>query len=489
MLHTTVKTESLEQVLARIQERFPKDKVAQIATFASEYYRWIAPEDLTERSPSNLYGAVIAHWKLIQRRGSRESKVHVYAPQYEEHGWQSPHTVIEIATNDMPFLVDSLSMEINRHGYTIHCIIAPIISVRRDEQGQLLEVFSSDANAEGTNTELHLHIEIDQQLEPALQDELQQNLVRVLEQVRTVVEDWPMMQQILQQSDHELGMITAPIDQEEVTEARALLTWLKDGNFIFMGYRTYDLLTEDGKKRSCAVPGTGLGILREGQTRVTSSDPDLSKPPSDTQTLDLSAYPLILTKTNSRAPIHRLSYMDYIGIKRFDANGRIIGERRFLGLYTSTPYHAHPQDIPVLRRKFNHAMARSTLPPGGHYYKALSDILETYPRDELFQISEDELFTIAMGILRIGNHPQVRLFIRHDPYSRFLSCLVYLPRDHYNNTNRLCIQRILQQELHGVSIEHTEDTSQNPPWHGCISSSIQTPAIFLSMMYRPLREG
>jgi glutamate dehydrogenase len=453
MLHT-VKTEILEQLLARIQESFPKDKMAQITTFASEFYRWIAPEDLTKRSPYNLYGAVIAHWKLIQQRKSRECKVHVYTPQYEEHGWQSPHTVIEIATNDMPFLLDSLSMEINRHGYTIHFISASIISVRRDEQGQLLEVFSSNANVEGTITESHSHIEIDQQLEPAIQDELRQNLVRVLEQVRTVVEDWPMMQQILQQIDHELGMITAPINQEDVTEARALLTWLQDGNFIFMGYRMYDLLTEDGKNRVCAVPSTGLGILREGQTRVTSSDP--YKPPSDTQTLDLSGYPLILTKATSRAPIHRPSYMDYIGIKRFDANGRIIGERRFLGLYTAAPYHAHPYDIPVLRRKFNHVLTRSTLPPGGHYYKALSDILETYPRDELFQISEDELLTIAMGILRIGKHPQVRLFIRHDPYSRFLSCLVYLPRNHYNNNNRLYIQRILQQELHGVSIEQTE---------------------------------
>src|SRR5947209_8337929 len=186
MLHT-VKTESLEQILARIQERFPKDKAAQIATFASEYYRWIAPEDLTERSPYDLYGAVIAHWELSQRRGLRECKVRVYTPQYEEHGWQSPHTVIEITTDDMPFLVDSLSMEINRHGYTIHfIIITPIISVRRDEQGQLLEVFSSDANPDGTITEAHLHIEVDQRLEPAVQDELQQNLVRVLEQVRTV---------------------------------------------------------------------------------------------------------------------------------------------------------------------------------------------------------------------------------------------------------------------------------------------------------------
>jgi glutamate dehydrogenase len=455
----TVKANVLEQLLAYIQNHFPQGRAAQISAFASEYYRWIAPEDLSERGPGDLYGAMIAHWKLSQHRGAQECKARVYTPRSEEHGWQSPHTVIEITTNDMPFLVDSLSMEISRQGYTIHFIIAPIISIRRDAQGQLLEVFSADANSEGTIPEAYLHIEVDQQREPARQEELRQGLVRVLEQVRIVVEDWPMMQQILQQSDHELGTIAAPIDQEEITEARTLLTWLKDGNFIFMGYRTYDLLLEDGKGRLFAVPGTGLGILRETRVRVTSHG--TSSLPSDTQTLDLSRHPLILTKANSRAPIHRPSYMDYIGIKRFDADGRIIGERRFLGLYTTAPYHAHPRDIPVVRRKFNHILTRSTLPVGGHYYKALSDILETYPRDELFQTSEDELFAIAMSILRIRDRPQIRLFIRRDPYDRFLSCLVYLPRDQYNSENRLCIQRVLQQQLHGVSLEHTEYVTQS----------------------------
>ncbi len=447
------KSESIEQVLAHVRDRLPQGKAEQIAAFAREYYRWAAPEDLSERSPLDLYGAVMAHWNLAQHRAPLECKVHVYTPQVEEHGWQSPHTVIEIITDDMPFLVDSTSMEVTRHGYAIHLILSPIINVRRDAHGQLLEVFPPDAAPDDAITEALLHVEIDQQREPAVLDELRQDLLRVLGQVRAVVEDWPKMRQTLQQISRELAANPPPIDAEEVTEARDLLEWLDHENFIFLGYRAYDLLTENGQDQLAAVPGSGLGILREVDFGAVSQG--LTSLPQEVQTLDRSRRLLNLTKANGRSSVHRPAYMDYVGIKRFDSDGHIAGEWRFLGLYTTAAYHAHPRDIPVVRHKFNRVLARAALPPGGHDYKALIDILETYPRGELFQITEDELFEIALGILHIGERPQVRLFLRRDPYGRFLSCLVYLPRDRYNTENRLRIQRILQQQLHGTSVEHT----------------------------------
>ena len=451
MLHDT-KAEFIEQVLAHVRERLPQGKAAQMAAFASEYYRLTAPEDLSERDSLDLYGAVMAHWNLAQRRAPQECKVHVYTPQVEEHGWQSPHTVIEIVTDDMPFLVDSVSMEVTRHGYAIHLILAPAVNVRRDAQGQLLEVLPPDVAPDDTFTEALLHVEIDQQREPAVLDELRQDLVRVLGQVRAVVDDWQKMRQTLQEIAHEFDTNPPPVDHEEVAEARALFTWLEDENFIFLGYRAYDLLSENGEERLRAVAGSGLGILRDTRARLVSQD--LANLPAEASVLLRSRDLLNLTKGNARAPVHRPSYMDYVGIRRFDADGHVVGEWCFLGLYTTAAYHGHPRDIPVLRHKFNRVLARAAFRPGDHYQKALVDILETYPRDELFQITEDELFEISMGILHIGERPQVRLFLRRDPYGRFLSCLVYLPRDRYNTENRLRIQQILQQQLHGVSVEH-----------------------------------
>ena len=447
------KSESIEQVLAYIRDRLPHGKAAMCATFASEYYRLIAPEDLIERSPLDLYGAVMAQWNLAQHRAPRECKARVYTPQLEAHGWQSPHTVIELITDDMPFLVDSVSMEVTRQGYAIHLIVATNISVRRDDHGQLLEVFPVEAVQGSAITEALLHVEVDQQREPAVLDELCKGLIRVLGQVRAAVEDWPKMRHILQQLVRELDANPPPLDKEEVAEARDLLAWLDNENFIFLGYRSYDLLAESGEDRLGAVPGSSLGILREAEAGLDAHD--IATLPAEVRLLGQSRRLLTLTKADERSPVHRPSYMDAVGIQRFDATGQVIGEWRFLGLYTTAAYHAHPRDIPVVRHMFNRVLARAAFLPGDHFYKALVDILETYPRGELFQISEDELFAIVIGILRIGERPQVRLFLRRDPYGRFLSCLVYLPRDRYHTENRLRIQRILQQQLHGVSVEHT----------------------------------
>ena len=243
------KSESIEQVLAYIRDRLPHGKAAMCAAFASEYYRLIAPEDLIERSPLDLYGAVMAHWNLAQHRAPRECKARVYTPQLEAHGWQSPHTVIELITDDMPFLVDSVSMEVTRQGYAIHLMVATNISVQRDDHGQLLEVFPVEAVQGSAITEALLHVEVDQQREPAVLDELCKGLIRVLGQVRAAVEDWPKMRHILQQLVRELDANPPPLDKEEIAEARDLLAWLDNENFIFLGYRSYVLLTESGEDR------------------------------------------------------------------------------------------------------------------------------------------------------------------------------------------------------------------------------------------------
>jgi glutamate dehydrogenase len=260
----TLKTEEIEAALiddvcSRVRERLEDDEARQVEQFVRQYYRRVPPDDLIGRSELDVYGAALAHWNFICRRMPGEAKVRVYNPQFEQHGWQSAHTVVEIVTDDMPFLVDSVSMELGRHGYGIHLLIHPIIDVRRDEGGELVELVPSGAEQPAESV---IHVEIDRQSDPRELDALRGHLARVLGEVRAVVEDWPRMRERAQALIDELDEQPPPVDRSEVDEAKALLAWLEQAHFTFLGYRDYDLVTEDGEDRLRAVAGSGLGILR-----------------------------------------------------------------------------------------------------------------------------------------------------------------------------------------------------------------------------------
>jgi glutamate dehydrogenase len=378
------KSAVLEATVARARERIDGPEADELERFVRRYSEHVAPEDLVERSDLDLCGAALAHWSQLRFRSPGEAKVHVYTPNVEEHGWECTHTVVETVVDDMPFLVDSVSMELTRHGSGIHLVIRPILDVQRDDDGQLLAVESGNGRPESL-----IHVEIDRQTERAVLEQLRDDLLRVLGDVRAAFEDWPAMRQRVLEIGDELSQ--GPLsDHAEAAEARELLAWMGEGNFIFLGYREYDIRSEDGEDVLRAVPGSGLGILREkGEQPASVSFQAL---PPEVRKLAREKNLLNLTKANSRATVHRPSYLDYVGLKRFDSTGEVSGERRFLGLYTHTTYSVSPWEIPVLRRKVQRVLERSGLPEGSHDHKALIDILETYPRDELFQISEDEFY-------------------------------------------------------------------------------------------------
>src|SRR5918997_689106 len=273
----------------------------------------------------------------------------------------------------------------------------------------------------------------------------------LLADVKASVEDWPAMREQVRSILAELDERPPPVDDDELAEARALLEWIEDHHFTFLGYRSYDLMQEDGQDMLRPVPGTGLGILRQGQTKPASGS--FAKLPPEARRLAREPHILVLTKANSHSTVHRPSYLDYIGVKRFDEQGEVVGERRFLGLYTSAAYNRNPRDIPVLRRKVAKVLAWAGLPRYSHDQKALLNILETFPRDELFQISDDQLFETAMGILRLEERRRVRLFMWHDNYGRFVSCLVYVPRDRYTTTVRRRIEVVLHEAFPGASFD------------------------------------
>jgi glutamate dehydrogenase len=454
-----VKDELLDKVVGRVREQLPENQVPQVEEFVRQYYAWITAEDLADRSQIDIYGAAVAHWSFARQRKPGTAKIRVFNPQFEEHGWQSTHTVLEIVNDDMPFLVDSTRMGVNRQDYAIHLMLHSIMRVRRDGEGRLVEVLPPDAEDEDAIPESIIHVELNRQTEPEVLQALYNCIESVLEQVRAAVEDWPDMRERVRSIVAGLEEDEPPVEEGDLAEARAFFEWIADDNFTFLGYREYDLLTEDGEDVLRTVPGTGLGILRETSPKPVSQS--FSKLPPEVRRLAHATYLLNLTKANSRAVVHRPSYMDYVGVKKFDDSGKVIGERRFLGLYTFSAYSSSSLEIPIVRRKARYVLDRAGFPPVSHNEKDLIEILETYPRDELFQISKEELFEISMGILHLQERQHIRLFVRRDTYGRFFSCLVFVPRERYNTEIRRRMQDILQGALGGANVDFNVRLSES----------------------------
>jgi len=446
--------ELIESVCARIHERIADGQAGDCEAFVRQYYHWVPPEDLIGRSSIDLYGAAIAHWNLAQQRTASTANVRVYNPDFEHHGWRSTHTVVEVVSDDMPFLVDSIGMELARKGYGIHILIHPVIRVRRDHAGRLLETLPPGTGAPDAIVESVAHIEVDRETDAERLAALSGGVEHVLEEVRAAVEDWQAMSMRARAIAKELVESPPPLPSAEVDEAATFLAWLEDRHFTFLGYREYELASEDGLR---AIPGSGLGILRDRP----GDRPRFTKLPAKARELARVPQLLVLTKANSRATVHRPAHLDYVGIKSFGPDGQVTGERRFLGLYTIAAYHESPHQVPLVRQKVEGVLSRAAFPPDGHDAKALARIIDTYPRDSLFQMTTDELFNTAMGILGLGERQRLKLFVRRDPYDRFLACLVYIPRDRFNTENRERISAILAKAYGATRVDWSPYISES----------------------------
>ena len=437
------------EIVERIERQLPPAEATPAAAFTRELFRWVAPADLEARQPMDLYGAALGLWRFARTRSPGTARVRVFNPTLEEHGWQSTHTVVEIVNDDMPFLVDSVSMALHRRRLTIHFILHPVIAVRRDAAGEVVEVAPSGEASPAMDLESVMHIEVDRRADPGALLTLRYEIQSVLDDVRAAVEDWQPMRQRVQAILRDLETAPPGGDVEEAREVAEFLRWIDQDHFTFLGYREYELRVEDGQDIAAAIDGSGLGILRD--TRRSRAATPTALPP---RASELAREPelLILTKANARATVHRPIRLDYVGVKRFDENGRAVGERRFLGLYTQRAYHSNPWQIPIVRRKVERVIERAGVRPPSHAGKSLVQILESMPRDELFQASELELYELAIGILRLEDRQRVRVLVRPDRYHRFFACIVFAPRERYNTEIRERIQRILLDEMHGSEI-------------------------------------
>ena len=459
------KQQQIERMLELARTRLTQDSFATVRPFLAHYYEQVGAEVMLDRNVEDLYGAALAHWQLAREFRTGSACLRVYNPQFEENGWKSGHTVIEIVTDDMPFLVDSVTMEINRLGLTLHAAIHPVFRVwRNTADGQVERAIpvaeTTPTGAAPGAAESTMHFEVDRCSDPAILAALRAGVHKALSDVRAAVSDWPAMAAAARRSmaelaEHQQGPASG---QAETAEARAFLEWLAARHFIFLGCRDFDILAKDGEHYLQGVAGTGLGIL--GETGH-APEADLTRLSAGANRIIEASAPIFLTKADSRATVHRPGHLDYVGVKRYDAGGKVCGERRFLGLYTSTAYMGSTSDVPLVRRKVADVVARTSFAAGGHLSKAFAAILDQFPRDELFQIEEDQLFDTAMGILRLEERQRTRLFVRRDVLERYVSCLVFVPREKYTTELRLRIQGLLLQAYKGVSAEFTPQLSES----------------------------
>ncbi|WP_104172260.1 NAD-glutamate dehydrogenase [Arthrobacter sp. Y81] len=430
--------------------------------YLGDYYEHLAEEDGRAYSPDLLAARAETHREVAAVRVPGTANIRIVD--------EADRSVVYIVTDDMPFLVDSVNAELVRQNSAIHLVLHPLFVVTRNrESAQLTKVdrvpssigiSSGDTAAmpslshliaQGDNAshmESWIAVEIDLASEE-LHGRLIEGIERVLGDVRAAVEDWPKMRNKALQIAKDLDNVANPAQIEELRQAQDLLRWLDEGNFTFLGYREYDLVNESGEDVLELREESGLGLLRSGADghhvqHLTVAGRKKAR----------EKRALVITKANSRSTVHRPAYLDYIGVKSFDAAGNVNGEQRFIGLFATSAYAGSVRNIPIVREKVEAVLRKAGFPPHSHSGKDLLGILETYPRDELFQIEVSDLAATATGIQRLQERRRTRLFLRPDIYGRFMSALVYLPRDRYTTNVRLRIEQELRETFHAVSIDY-----------------------------------
>ena len=449
----------LDNVCKLIQKKVRADNVLLVEKFAKALYSNMSKEDLANRNDSDLYGAALSLWNSLEKNTSDDAVIRVFNPEVAKDGWQSSHTIVEIIAKDMPFLVDSVRMAMTRENIASHLLLHSPLKIQRDKNDNISGLSSLKAEQESTSTKTVFFIEIDRQTDATVIESFKKELESVLVDVSVAVEDWQPIREKLIAVSKSLPKSHKDKNDNEINETVEFLDWLVKDNFTLMGYRQYELSPVQGDYQLKGKMDTSLGLMKNSDaehTRLLSELPEVARQEARSSNL------LILTKTNSLSRVHRPAYIDYVGVKRFDDKGNVIGEDRFIGLFSSNFYNNSAADVPVLKSKINRIMDMCDFAKGTHAYKAVLNILETYPRDELVQAREHELLEVAMGVLQIQERDMCRLFVRKDAYGRFLSCMVYVPRERYNTALRRETQAILANAFNSdVKVEFTTYFSES----------------------------
>ena len=419
---------------------------AQSKQFLQQYFQNVPVEDLLGRSEKTMARVAIDHLEFGAKRRRGQALLRIFNATEKEHGYTSGFTLVEMVNDDMPFLVDSVASAISRHDLAVHITVHPIISVKRDSKGKLVAI--AKPGDKDMQSESFIRFAITRAIDPAELKLLRQEINKVLRDVRVAVRDWEKMRERMRETRDLLKNGPKRVDPLLRTESQALLDWMVDEHFTFLGYREYKLSTKGKRVYLKSVDGTGLGVL-SGDDRGSKSVELTTEMKRLTRSRDW----LILTKANSRSTVHRSAFLDYVGVKVYDDKGNAIGERRFIGLLTSVAYIESPKNIPLLRHKIKKVFERAHVKANGHRGKTLSHIIETYPREELFQSSVQDLTRTTLGILNLQDRKRVKFFLRRDTFRRFFSCLVFVPREKYTTAIRIRIEEFLKDAFGGIAVD------------------------------------
>ncbi|MEL6265185.1 MAG: NAD-glutamate dehydrogenase domain-containing protein, partial [Pseudomonadota bacterium] len=467
--------ESWENRVAAVR-RLAEERLddALMAAFGPALDRFIAsaaPDEIVALDAEEIYGAALALWQFARVRQPGVAKARVYNPAQAEHGWSSRHSIIEVVNDDMPFLVDSMTVLLNERGLGIHALIHPVMAVTRDALG------ARDAAGE-TVTESLMQLQVDQIGTAEGLADLEAAVHAMLADVRAAVVDWRAMLAELAAAGEALEQTAPDSLGDSVGEAVAFLQGLGDNHFTFLGCRSF---RADSEGHPMPVEDTGLGLMRDiDYTVMRDRQGNTAHWTAEMAEMRAERDPVLILKANRRSTVHRGSHFDVIAVAEYAADGSILTERVFAGLFTSAAYNRLPQTIPLLREKVGRVIARAGFAPASHDAKALDNVLEKYPRDELFQSTDEQLYANARGVLQLVTRPRTRLFVRPDRFGRFLSCLVYVPRDRYRTELRVRLGDILCAAVKGrvASWEPSFDMEALARVHFVVALTEGMPASF-----------
>jgi len=444
-----------QKVLAQLNELFNEKLSASeakaVAAFAEQYFQASTQEELSERKLENLYGATLSCWQFLQSFSAGKAKIRVFNPDLEQHGWRAQHTVIEILQSDMPFLVDSARMALNRRGRAIHTIHNAVLRTQREDDKLTGMAEAQDEH----HRESAIYMEVDRTSDADELKAIAEDLAEVLTYVDASVQDYPQMIAKAKELQAEL----AERSEAEAAEAKAFFDWMLDDRFTFLGYDEVAIDYSGEEVAVKRVDGAELGTMK--LLIESGKAPSLDNLRDEERDVLLEPVALAFGKDNLRAMVHRPAYRDRVVVKRFDEQGNVVGKCRFYGLYTSRVYSENPSLIPVLRQKVEAVLEQAGFEAGGHNAKALVQIMSDLPRDELFLSSEAELLETAMGIFGLQERRRARLLVRRDRLNQFITCLYFVPRDIFNTALRIQVQGLLEGAFQAEDAEFTTTFSES----------------------------
>lgn len=430
--------------LESAKKELPEKASAGLKKMLEVLSRKISEEDRAFFDPALLAKMAETHWQMsrVREQGKPQFKISCMAGD----GMECRKTIIDIVSDDMAFLVDSVAAEINNNNHLISILVHPIVYAVYDSKGAFEDI--TDTAPANPLRQSHIHVQINETLSQEMVEALEKGLRTVLEDVYIANVQWQPMLAKLKEASEELSCAVTGRSASEVHEYCSFLDYLYDNNFTLLGYREYEFVESKDGLKSKTVKGSSLGLLQDGISPAYISETEEGLPRS-LQELRRQLSPVSISKTNRLSTVHRRVPMDCIAIKTYDAKGHVTGERLFLGLFTSVTYSRSVSDVPYLRKKVEKVMEMAGFISGSHNRKALRHILEKYPRDELFQIRPEELLKTAQDIIRLQERQRIALFMRKDPFGRYISCLVYVPRDRFGTKLRKQMEAILERETNG----------------------------------------